>query len=320
MPMPIGQVNAHLDDGLVMRVGIPHHGGMLVRHALEQGYPAMVSAGAFWDARKGSFRVPECTNLTEADFALDSGGFTAMRLAQKKGPQAGMAGVYPWSYRQYLVLANTVGASWYSGIDMSCEPELVCGPEEIDYRIRATATLLEGSLRILYAWQNELAKTCSDTTVQNLVRPPVPVLQGWSPDSYLHSLELTMDVWERWQPWLAPPRLIGIGSMCRRDVFNKEFGLLAVLAKLDGQLPEGSRAHLYGVKGAVLKHLSQSPWVASVDSMAWDSGARFKALKSGHSNTSVFRCSEMTKWMRSKAQLIAPQFDDDFRLPLAMAA
>ena len=51
MPMPIGQVNAHLDDGLVMRVGIPHHGGLLVRHALEQGYPAMVSAGAFWDAR-----------------------------------------------------------------------------------------------------------------------------------------------------------------------------------------------------------------------------------------------------------------------------
>jgi hypothetical protein len=93
--MPVQQKNAHVDDGLVVRVGIPHSGGRLAFHAFNEGYPAMVSASAFWNRKTGQFRIPRATDLTEIDFALDSAGFSAMKLFQSKGGQSGIAGVYP---------------------------------------------------------------------------------------------------------------------------------------------------------------------------------------------------------------------------------
>ena len=51
----MGQTNATLSDEVVMRVGIPQRGGKLAFHAFEQGYPAMVSANAFWDKSKEAF-------------------------------------------------------------------------------------------------------------------------------------------------------------------------------------------------------------------------------------------------------------------------
>nr|WP_318289974.1 hypothetical protein [Paraburkholderia sp. BL8N3] len=94
--LPMSQRNAHVDDGLLIRVGIPHSGGKLAFHAFNEGFAGMVSASAFWNPKTGRFRIPESTDLTEIDFALDSAGFTAMRLFQSKGRQAGIAGVYPW--------------------------------------------------------------------------------------------------------------------------------------------------------------------------------------------------------------------------------
>lgn len=103
-----------------------------------------------------------------------------------------------------------------------------------------------------------------------------------------------MQVWQRWEPWLAPPRLIGVGSVCRRDLKHPEHGLHAILRGIDGMLPKGSKVHLFGVKGASLEQVKQLDWVASVDSMAWDFGARVKARKSGDSNTFLHRTNEMT--------------------------
>lgn len=317
MPMPIGQVNAHLDDDLVMRVGIPHPGGRLASHAFNNGYAAMVSANAFWNQKTGELRFPDITPLMDIDFALDSAGFTAMLNWSKKGTQAGMAGIYPWSYSQYLAFANTCGSSWYAAPDACVEPQIAASEEEVDYRIRVTATLLEGCLRILYAWQNELVKSVSVETAMNLARPPVPVLQGWRADHYMRSLELLHAVWDRWQPWLAPPALIGIGSVCRRDLNHPTHGLWAVLDGLDGNLPRGAKAHMFGVKGASLARLKSMPWVASADSMAWDFGARVKARNAQQSNTLAHRCVEMTRWMRASAERLRPEIDDRFPLPFA---
>ena len=160
-----------------------------------------------------------------------------------------MAGVFPWIYAQYVELAALSGASWWSQPDLCSEPQIAKSREEFDYRIRATATLFEGVLRIVYAWRNELARTCSPGMVARML-PPVPVLQGWSADDYLRSLDLLDQVWPRWRPWLAPPALIGIGSVCRRQLHNPEQGLLAILAGLGGRLPAGARLHLCGIKGA----------------------------------------------------------------------
>ena len=93
--LPTGQHNAFLDDELVMRVGIPHRGGKLAFHAFNEGYPVMVSANAFLDAEKSCFRVPEATDLSELDVALDSAGFTAMKLWKSKGQQRAWLGYSP---------------------------------------------------------------------------------------------------------------------------------------------------------------------------------------------------------------------------------
>ncbi|MBK6616537.1 MAG: hypothetical protein IPG27_21435 [Ottowia sp.] len=315
--MPIGQMNAHLEDELVMRVGIPHKGGHLTFHAFQESFPAMVSASAFWHQQSNSFKIPEATNLSELDLALDSAGYTAMKLWQIKGKQNGMAGVFPWSYSQYIELAALLSPNWYSQPDLCCEHELASNQAEIDYRINATATLLEGSLRVIYAWQNELAKEVSANTVANMIKPMVPVIQGWSASDYCRSLDLLMQVWERWQPWLAAPTLIGVGSVCRRSLTHRTHGLHAILAALEGRIPSGSRLHMFGVKGSCLKDLKMLDWVASADSMAYDMGARMKALKAGHSNSMEHRSTEMTEWMQAAGRRIAPAAGDQFRLTFA---
>lgn len=303
--LPIGQLNANLEEGLQVRIGIPHKGGKLAFHAFQEGYSAMVSANAFWNPKLNQFSVPEVSDLYEVPFALDSAGFVAVSQYQAKGQQRGIAGVFPWTYAQYVELAGLLKPDFWTQPDLCCEPQVASSQPEIDYRVAATATLLEGMLRVVYDWQNELAKTCSDRVVANMLIPPVPVIQGWSVSDYQRSLDLLMQVWQRWEPWLAPPRLIGVGSVCRRDLKHPEHGLYAILRGLNGLLPSGSKVHLFGVKGASLEQVKQLDWVASVDSMAWDFGARVKARKNGHSNTFLHRTIEMSRWMASAANRIA---------------
>lgn len=297
--LQLGQINANLDEELIMRVGIPHTGGGLAFHAFNEGFPAMVSANAFWNTKTQRFQMPDVTNLSELDFALDSAGFTAMKMWQNKGPQKGMAGIFPWTYEQYVEFASETGCTWWSQPDLCCEPEIARNQQEIDYRINATGTLLEGVLQVVFAWQCLLSRTCNANTVANLLKPPVPVIQGWAASDYLRSLDLMMEVWQRWEPWLAPPALIGIGSVCRRDLAAPEHGLFAILEALDGKLPKGTKAHLFGVKGTCLAQVKEIGWVASADSMAYDFAARLSAHKAKVSNTIERRSVEMSRWMRS---------------------
>lgn len=267
-----------------VRVGIPHRGGALAFHAFNRNYPAMVSASAFW--RAGKFIIPAASDVHELDFALDSAGYTAMKLWQAKGRQAGIGGVFPWSYEQYIELALTVGAAWWSQPDLCCEPEIARNQEEIDYRIRATATFLEGSLQIVDAWSAQFGAP--------LARP-VPIIQGWTASDYARSLDLMLTVWARWSS--TPPPLIGVGSVCRRHLAHPEHGLLAILGALERQLPHGSRLHLFGVKGSALGELAAFAPVASVDSMAYDFRARMKAREESISNDMAHRAQEMSRWM-----------------------
>lgn len=316
--VPMGQINAHVQDGLLMRIGIPQRSGKLAAHAFNQGYSAMVSANAFWNPKKGAFTVPEATDLYEVPFALDSAGFVAVSLYQAKGRQPGIAGVFPWTFQQYIELAALLRPDWWSQSDLCCESEIAGSQAEVDYRVRATATLLEGTLRIVYAWQNELAKTCSEETVASMLPPPVPIIQGWSLDDYQRSLDLLMQVWKRWEPWLAPPKLIGVGSVCRRDLHHPKHGLYAILQSLDAKLPAGAKAHLFGVKGTALQEVQKLGWVSSVDSMSWDVSARVKAREAGHSNTYAHRTKEMSRWMSAAAARINPQLGS--QLPLRLFA
>lgn len=314
--MPIEQRNAWLESPrqFLMRVGIPHRGGRLAFHAFREGYAAMVSANAFWDRKTERFSFPSATDLSEVDFALDSAGYVSMKLWKDKGRQRGMAGIFPWTYAQYIEFATQTGASWWSQPDLCVEPDVAQSREEVDFRIRATATLLEGVLRILYEWQNELAKACNARTVANMLPPPVPVLQGWTVSDYQRSAEMLQQVWERWQPWLAAPALIGVGSVCRRTVRHPKHGLLNVLAGLEGHIPFGSRVHLFGVKGACLSHLRGHDWIASADSMAYDVAARRKAWRAQVPNRVEHRAAEMSAWMGTATDRVRPAIGDQSRL------
>lgn len=293
------QHNANLDTKLQMRVGIPHTGGSLAFHAFEEQYSCMVSANAFWNNKTRKFRTQEASNLHDLDWALDSAGFTAIKLWQTKGLQPGMAGVFPWTYEQYIELASFSGCAWYAQADLCCEPELANSQHKIDYRINATATLLEGMLRVIYAWQSELAKSgWSDVMIANTLKPPVPVVQGWCADDYRRSFELMQQVWSRWEPWLAPPALIGIGSVCRRNLHDPDHGLYAILDAIEDMVPSGSRLHLFGVKGLALGELRERGYIASVDSMAWDMGSRVKSRTAQVPNSIARRTSAMSEWMR----------------------
>lgn len=315
--MPAGQVNAHLSKNFEMRVGVPHRSGSLAFQAFESDYKVMVSAAAFWLADKQKFHMPEATDLTETDFALDSAGFSAVKIWGNKGKQRGMAGIYPWTIGEYLEFASIAGPSWYSQPDLCTENEVAKNREEVEYRIRATATLLEGLLRTLYAWQDELARTCNSTTVANMLRPCVPVLQGRTIADYRMSMELMLEVWSRFEPWLSPPALIGVGSMCRRHVMDPEQGLLAILEGIKDYVPKGSKLHVFGAKGTALTHLAQMDFVMSSDSMAWDYSTRMSAVKAGVSNSMERRKSGMTEWMQAAMARIAPGVERHHDLLLA---
>ena len=185
--------------------------------------------------------------------------------------------------------------------------------------IDMTADLLHHTLEALWNWSNELANDpdWTHTMIANTVRPPVPVLQGRTVSDYQRSAELTMKHWERWTPWLDMPALVGLGSVCRRDVNDKKEGLRAILNGLEGLLPTGTKIHAFGVKGSFLKELKMFDWVASTDSMAFDVGARVSAFKERKSNTMAHRNEHMNDWMAKAAARIAPAAGDQYRLAFA---
>lgn len=89
------------------------------------------------------------------------------------------------------------------------------------------------------------------------------------------------------------PDLVGIGSMCRREIHGPQ-GVLAVVESLDKALPRKVKFHLFGVKGPALDFLAGHERLASVDSMAWDSAAR-RAHPTGR--TAAIRSAFMFDWM-----------------------
>ena len=117
----------------------------------------------------------------------------------------------------------------------------------------------------------------------------MPVLQGRLPDDYLRcadALHLSM----------IPGIVVGIGSMCRRDVHGSD-RLVAVVDQLDRSLPAGVRLHLFGVKGSVLPWLAPYALrIASIVSQAWGTAARLDALWRGISKTDLFVAEHMERW------------------------
>lgn len=231
---------------MLVRVGIPVTGGRLVSAAREANMPVLFSANAFMlkDKETGQARArkPKREQFEGLNAALDSAGFVA--AATYRG--------FPWTVGEYLDLAESFPWAWYSSMDYCVEPEVAGSTIEVMFRLAETCRLY-----------TEVSREARDRGMA----APMPVLQGWEVEHYLWSINNL--------PLIEWPGLVGVGSMCRRDIHGPH-GILAVVEALDRALPAHVQFHLFGVKGRALEYLKAHPRIASVDSMAWDSDARRK--------------------------------------------
>jgi hypothetical protein len=280
-----------------LRIGVPLASGRLAATISEEDRPLLVSAGAFWRSRAGRFSDPCDHPFT--DFALDSGGFTAQQRWRATGHQPGMLGRFPWTLEAYVELAAFSSPAFWSQPDLPVEPELGISATERRERIELTAALLHASLAHT-VWMGAQG-------VRMLA--PLPVLQGLDVDDYLRSYELMLDAFDRYSAFIAPPRLVGLGSVCRRNAAGDTAGVVAIVEAVTRYFPRGAAAlHLFGVKSSVMSALAGHPFVHSFDSCAWDMQARRSAWREGVSNTRERRIQAMRAWAaRQDAWLNPPQ-------------
>lgn len=278
---------------MILRVGLPKTTGALPSLLERAEVPALVSAGALWDQKRQRFREPGDA-ITDLDCALDSGGFVAMKLH----------GGYRFTPAQYLELAWSYGWTWWASMDFCCEPEIAESPETVRERVDRTASTLLELRRLCAVWRDQAV----DADAFHLLRglpdalddyearwaDPVPVLQGWRPEDYVRSADLTDIVLDgRW------PALVGVGSVCRRSLHG-EAGIVRILDRLDIELPPETRVHLFGVKGQAWKALRVHPRVASADSQAWGDHARREAYKAGVSCSNELKARTISAWVSAQ--------------------
>lgn len=257
-------------------VGLPHlNGGPILQRARIMQQPMLISANCLsrWRTASGGWRewrgwrTGQLTNargLRSLD--LDSAGYVLM--SRYRG--------YPWSIADYMALAASYPFRRFAAADYCCEAEIAADRAEVLDRIARTV-----------ATNRECRSRAHDL---GIIDRFMPVLQGRYPEDYERCAEML--AWS-----MNPGTIVGVGSMCRRDIHGPD-GLIAVVAHLDAVLPNpGPRLHLFGVKGAAIPFLQPyAHRVASLDSQAWGTAARRDARRRQVSKTDAFAADHMERW------------------------
>jgi hypothetical protein len=277
-------------------VGVPQAGGKLADGAAKIAFHRLVSANAFWDDRYKEFRRPG-RHAWSGAIALDSAGFVAM-----------MSGGYRWTVDDYVeFVARTSCAdaelpglpspwAWWSAMDYCCEAEIARDRATVISRIDRTVETLAETLEVVDYWRE-----CEG--IPGLI-DPMPIVQGRTVDDYLRCADRLAEVM-RQSGRDGLPGLIGVGSVCRRELSGRE-GLIPIVTALDATLPNGVRLHLFGVKGDAVTKLGTSlSRVKSLDSMAWDFSARMSAREERKKGAVVVnnierRLSFLSRWYSSQ--------------------
>ncbi len=305
---------------MLIRVGLPYlpsaaaHPYLMVVRDLKAR--CLISVNSLYRPGRGFARAP-ITAWTYAP-AIDSAGFVATIRY----------GGYRWSVEEYVdaIVKNFDNPlmphpwSWWSAMDFCCEPEIAANRAEVARRMQATLDHYAETMAHLTAWRREGETDTPD---------PLPILQGRTPADYVTMARDLAAVIDATHACTCPdedcdatfhrsrkglPELVGVGSVCRREVAGPE-GILNVLGALDAALPTHVRLHLFGVKGALLRHPEISVFahrIASVDSLAWDFAARQAAIERrktepAFSNTVAHRASHMRRWYLAQRQPVERQ-------------
>lgn len=175
-----------------------------------------------------------------APWALDSGGFTALKgTGRWDMTPAG----YVAAVRRYA--AEIGHLAWAAPMDWMCEPAI---------RARTGKTIAEhqGLTVGSYLRLRDLAPDL----------PFVPVLQGWELGDY----QRCADLYDQPGVDLGREPVVGLGSVCRRQGTGQIATIAAVLADA------GIRLHGFGVKTRGLAIYGAD--LVSADSMAWSARGR----------------------------------------------
>lgn len=210
---------------------------------------------------------------------LDSAGFVAM-AAQ---------GGYSWTPESYILdLCARYPFARFSSMDLCVEQEVASDRDEVRERISKTINLNQRCHRL----------SC-DAGIEDRL---MPVIQGATPDDYLRCYDALAGL-------IGERRVIGVGSMCRRDTAGPN-GIVAVVDALDRRLPPGVTLHIFGVKSSGGEQIAFMDRIASIDSQAYGITARQKAQEMRRtdphfSKSNAFTAGIMEQWYLSQVGRMA---------------
>ena len=175
-------------------------------------------------------------------WCLDSGGFTELSMF---GRWQTPSTEYVEAMAQYRQRIGRL--DWAAPQDWMCEP----------FMLERTGLTVEEHQHRTILSVLELRSRTADHGVH-----VIPVLQGFRPDEYMSHVEQYADAGID----LRHERIVGLGSVCRRQATSD-------IASLIAQLSQGGLAlHGFGVKSGGLQTYG---WLlASADSMAWSFNGR----------------------------------------------
>jgi hypothetical protein len=196
-------------------------------------------------------------------WVLDSGGFTELH---KYGKWEMSVATYAETVNRYI---DEIGMlEWAAPQDWMCEVSALkaTGLSVKDHQVKTVRNFLE---------------------LRNILGPIlVPVLQGWSRDSYLECV----DMYEREGVDLSKEAVIGLGSVCRRNADTEITEIIESLQPLN--------LHGFGIKGAAYKR--NKHLLTSADSMAWSFWARHEPPLEGCTHRSCANCRRYALRWREK--------------------
>jgi hypothetical protein len=200
-----------------------------------------------------------CLPRAVTNFALDSGGFTELQMY---GRWTLTAEQYAENVRRYIAFYGKK-LLWVAPQDWMCEP-LVINGGMAPRGVRFAGTHLSVSEHQRRTVQNfvSLRRLLGDRVI--------PVLQGWTITDYWRCEDLYKKAGIR----LTDERVVGIGSVCRRQSTNEATTIMMSLAVSKLAL------HGFGFKKGGLANCHK--FIASADSTAWSDTARRRAPLLGH--------------------------------------
>jgi len=196
-------------------------------------------------------------------WALDSGGFTELH---KYGEWSMSAVEYAKTVNRYI---DEIGMlDWAAPQDWMCEASA----------LRATGLSVQ---------EHQVKTVRNFLELRDILGPVlVPVLQGWSKDSYLECV----DMYEKAGVDLNKEDTIGLGSVCRRNADTEISDIIAMLQPL--------KLHGFGIKGNAYK--ANKHLLTSADSMAWSFWARYDAPLEGCTHRACSNCRRYALQWREK--------------------